>query len=86
MEKYRDPPHICGSILPEVMVLPKVILYEYQPGRGGVYPQQFLKGFKGFSSVMVIRVTIRYRMSSYAAWLIVVGNFLKHCRLNVKRP
>lgn len=27
--------------------LPKIVLYEYQPGRGGIYPQQFLKGFKG---------------------------------------
>lgn len=27
--------------------LPKIILYEYQPGRAGVYPQEFLKGFQG---------------------------------------
>ena len=27
--------------------LPKIVLYEYQPGRGGGYPQQFLKGFQG---------------------------------------
>ena len=27
--------------------LPKIVLYEYQPGRGGIYPQQFLKGFQG---------------------------------------
>ena len=27
--------------------LPKIILYEYQPGRSGCYPQEFLKGFKG---------------------------------------
>ena len=27
--------------------LPKIVLYEYQPGRGGVYSQQFLKGFQG---------------------------------------
>ena len=27
--------------------LPKIVLYEYQLGRGGTYPQQFLKGFHG---------------------------------------
>ena len=27
--------------------LPKIVLYEYQPGRSGVYPQEFLKGFHG---------------------------------------
>lgn len=27
--------------------LPGIVLYEYQPGRGGCYPQQFLKGFHG---------------------------------------
>ena len=28
-------------------VLPGIVLYEYQPGRGGVYPKQFLNGFHG---------------------------------------
>ena len=27
--------------------LPGIVMYEYQPGRGGVHPQQFLKGFHG---------------------------------------
>ena len=27
--------------------LPGIVLYEYQPGRSGAYPQQFLKGFQG---------------------------------------
>lgn len=27
---------------------PPIICYEYQPGRGGDYPAQFLKGFAGF--------------------------------------
>jgi len=27
--------------------LPKIILYEYQPGRAGEYPKQFLEGFSG---------------------------------------
>lgn len=27
--------------------LPKIVLYEYQLGRGGIYPKQFLKGFHG---------------------------------------
>ena len=27
--------------------LPGIVLYEYQPGRSGTYPQQFLKGFQG---------------------------------------
>lgn len=26
--------------------LPQIVLYEYQPGRSGVYPQEFLKGFQ----------------------------------------
>lgn len=27
--------------------LPGIVLYEYQPGRGGIYPKGFLTGFKG---------------------------------------
>ena len=27
--------------------LPKIVLYEYQPGRSGSYPKQFLEGFQG---------------------------------------
>ena len=27
--------------------LPGIVLYEYQPGRGGAYPQEFLSGFHG---------------------------------------
>ena len=27
--------------------LPKIVLYEYQPGRSGSYPQKFLEGFEG---------------------------------------
>lgn len=27
--------------------LSKIVLYEYQPGRGGIYPQGFLEGFHG---------------------------------------
>ena len=27
--------------------LPGIVLYEYQPGRGGIYPKGFLYGFKG---------------------------------------
>lgn len=27
--------------------LPGIVLYEYQPGRGGIYPKGFLSGFKG---------------------------------------
>ena len=27
--------------------LPKIVLYEYQPGRSGSYPKQFLEGFEG---------------------------------------
>lgn len=27
--------------------LPKIVLYQYQPGRSGDYPQEFLAGFKG---------------------------------------
>nr|WP_308624519.1 IS66 family transposase [uncultured Eisenbergiella sp.] len=27
--------------------LPKIVLYEYQPGRGGIHPQEFLEGFHG---------------------------------------
>ena len=27
--------------------LPGIVLYEYQPGRSGDYPQEFLRGFKG---------------------------------------
>ena len=25
-----------------------IVLYEYQPGRGGIYPKEFLKGFSGY--------------------------------------
>ena len=28
--------------------LPGIVLYEYQPGRGGQYPKAFLEGFKGY--------------------------------------
>ena len=31
--------------------LPTIIMYEYQPGRGGCYPQQFLDGFHGLLQV-----------------------------------
>lgn len=27
--------------------LPGIVMYEYQPGRGGIYPQEFLSGFHG---------------------------------------
>lgn len=27
--------------------LPGIVMYEYQPGRGGIYPQEFLAGFHG---------------------------------------
>ncbi|MFI3238962.1 MAG: IS66 family transposase [Lachnospiraceae bacterium] len=27
--------------------LPGIVMYEYQPGRGGIYPQEFLAGFQG---------------------------------------
>lgn len=27
--------------------LPKIILYDYQPGRAGAYPREFLAGFSG---------------------------------------
>lgn len=27
--------------------LPKIVMYEYQSGRGGIHPQEFLKGFHG---------------------------------------
>lgn len=27
--------------------LPGIVLYQYQPGRGGIHPREFLKGFKG---------------------------------------
>ncbi len=25
-----------------------IVLYEYQPGRGGIHPETFLNGFKGY--------------------------------------
>lgn len=31
--------------------LPSIVMYNYQPGRGGVYPQQFLEGFVGLLQV-----------------------------------
>ena len=27
--------------------LPKIVLYDYKPGRSGAYPAEFLKGFHG---------------------------------------
>lgn len=31
--------------------LPGIVMYDYQPGRGGAYPQQFLEGFHGLLQV-----------------------------------
>lgn len=37
----------CGSEKPKPDKLPNIVLYEYQDGRGGVHPADFLAGYSG---------------------------------------
>jgi len=51
----------------------RIVLFEYQPGRGAVYPQAFLKGFNGFLST-----------DGYSAYN-GLGYFLAACIAHIRR-